>query len=221
MCILVAVLVPLTLGLGFWQLDRAAQKRAIEESRLASYGTLPAGEEQLMDAAPFGRVELEGRYDATRQFLLDNQIRRGVPGYVVVTPFDTVGGQRVLVSRGWIAAPTARAELPDARAPDSQERIVGSRWTPHDTTIDKTPWGSGWPKRIEQFDGARMREAARASQSIDFRIEEGQPGSLEPIIVGEEMSPLRHTGYAVQWFAMAFALSVAFVVLGIRRGRAG
>jgi cytochrome oxidase assembly protein ShyY1 len=26
-------------------------------------------------------------------------------------------------------------------------------------------------------------------------------------------------GYAVQWFAMAIALAIAYVVLGIRRGR--
>jgi cytochrome oxidase assembly protein ShyY1 len=219
MSILVAVLVPATIALGFWQLDRAAQKRAIEVARLASYGALPVGEEQLMQAPAFARVRLEGRFDGMHQFLLDNQTRRGVAGYVVVTPFDTVGGQRVLVSRGWIAAPSSRAELPAVAAPDSQQRIVGSRWAPHDTTTDETPWDESWPKRVEQFDGPRMGQAVRATQSIDFRLEEGQPGGLEPIIVGEEMSPVRHTGYAVQWFAMAAALSGAFVVFGFRRGR--
>ena len=54
---------------------------------------------------------------------------------------------------------------------------------------------------------------------MEFRLEEDQPGSLEPIVLGEEMSATRHIGYAVQWFGMAIALLVAYVVLGLRRGR--
>ena len=93
MTLLVVVLVPVTVGLGFWQIDRGAQKRAIEEARLASYGALPVDESHLMTATALARVRIEGRYDGARQFLVDNRSQRGVPGYVVVTPFETVGGQ--------------------------------------------------------------------------------------------------------------------------------
>jgi cytochrome oxidase assembly protein ShyY1 len=33
------------------------------------------------------------------------------------------------------------------------------------------------------------------------------------------MAPERHTGYAVQWFAMATALFALYLYLGIRRAR--
>ena len=66
---------------------------------------------------------------------------------------------------------------------------------------------------------ARMGEAVGGAIPIEFRLEEDQPGSLEPILLGEEMSSTRHIGYAVQWFAMAIALVAAYVVLGLRRGR--
>ena len=33
------------------------------------------------------------------------------------------------------------------------------------------------------------------------------------------MDPQKHLGYAVQWFAMALALLVMFVYLGIRNAR--
>ena len=64
-----------------------------------------------------------------------------------------------------------------------------------------------------------MSETLGGAIPMEFRLEEGEPGSLEPIVLGEEMSSTRHVGYAAQWFAIATALVVAFGVLGLRRGR--
>jgi cytochrome oxidase assembly protein ShyY1 len=219
MTIFVAVFVPLTIALGFWQIDRGAQKRVIEEARLASFGALPIDENGIEEATPYARVRLEGRYDERHQFLVDNHTRRGVPGYVVITPFDTVGGRRLLVNRGWVEAPPSRGELPTITTPTADVRIVGSFWMASATTRDTSDWDAHWPKRIEQFDARRISETVNATVPVEFRLEEDQPGSFEPIVLGEEMSSTRHIGYAVQWFAMAIALVIAYVVLGFRRGR--
>jgi surfeit locus 1 family protein len=219
MTLLVVALAPLTVSLGFWQIDRGAQKRAIEDARLASYGALPVDEAHLMDAPAFSSARVEGRYDGERQFLVDNRSQRGLAGYVVVTPLDSVGGRRLLVDRGWVAAPTSRSELPDVPPPSGVVKIVGTLWAASAATNDKSVWSDGWPKRVEQFDAGRMGEALGDAVPMEFRLEEDQPGSLEPILLGEEMSSTRHIGYAVQWFAMAAALVVAYVILGVRRGR--
>lgn len=219
MTVLVAVLVPLTLSLGFWQIERGAQKRAIEEARIASFGALPLAEQQLTDAPAFARVRLEGRYEGAHQFLVDNRTRRGVPGYFVVTPFNTLGGRRVLVNRGWVAAPVSRNALPDPSASERKVTIIGVMWAPSVSSTDASPWAGEWPVRVQQFDGKRMSESTGGAIPMEFRLEEGEPGGLEPIILGEEMSAVRHMGYAVQWFVMALALSIAFLALGINRGR--
>ncbi len=219
MTILVALLLPLIVGLGFWQIDRAAQKRAIENARLASFGALPIDESELAHAPTFARVRLEGRYERDRQFLLDNYTRHGRTGYVVVTPFYTVGGKRVLVDRGWILAPPLRSELPDAPPPPGKVSIVCMLWSVSAAIADTSVWDDGWPKRVEHFDGARMADAIGGAMPEEFRLEEGQPGSLKPIVVGQEMTSTQHIGYAVQWFAMAIALVVAFVAWGVRGGR--
>jgi len=219
MTFLVAVFIPLTVSLGFWQIDRAAQKRTIEDARLESFGALPLTEQRLTSAPAYARVRLEGRYESAHQFLLDNRTRRGVPGYLVVTPFNTVGGQRVLVNRGWVAGPVSRDELPNAPAPEREVKIIGAMWAPSTSSTDAGSWARAWPLRVQKFDGKRMSEVIGGAIPMEFRLEEGEPGGLEPIILGEEMSAVRHLGYAVQWFAMALALSIAFVALGIRRGR--
>ncbi len=128
MTLLVVALVPLTVSLGFWQIDRGAQKRTIEDARLASYGALPVDEAHLMDAPAFSSARVEGRYDGERQFLVDNRSQRGMAGYAVVTPFDSVGGRRLLVDRGWVAAPASRSELPDVPPPSGVVKIVGTLW---------------------------------------------------------------------------------------------
>jgi surfeit locus 1 family protein len=219
MTLLVVALVPLTVSLGFWQIDRGAQKRAIEDARFASYGALPVDEAHLMDAPAFSSARVEGRYDGERQFLVDNRSQRGLAGYAVITPFESVGGRRLLVDRGWVAAPTSRSELPDVPPPRGVVKIVGTLWAASAATRDVSVWSEGWPKRVEQFDAGRMGEAVGDAVPMEFRLEEDQPGSLEPILLGEEMSSTRHIGYAVQWFAMAAALVVAYVILGLRRGR--
>jgi cytochrome oxidase assembly protein ShyY1 len=42
------------------------------------------------------------------------------------------------------------------------------------------------------------------------RIDSGQPGALEVDWQVINVSPAKHHGYAVQWFAMALALAVIF-----------
>ena len=97
---------------------------------------MPVDEAHLLNAPAFAQSAVEGRYDGARQFLVDNHTRRGVPGYLVVTPFETIGGKRLLVDRGWIAAPVSRNDLPDAPTPDTPVRIIGVLWAASSATTD-------------------------------------------------------------------------------------
>ena len=219
MTILVAIVLPLAVALGFWQLDRAAQKRALESAHLASYGALPVDEQKLVEAAEFARVRLAGHYDAEHQFFVDNHTRHGAPGYLVMTPFATLGGRNVLVNRGWVAAPTLRKTLPTTMPPAGVVRIEGTRWADmrRSMVASSDAWDAAWPKRVQYLDVPRMAAALGAVLPIEFRLDDGQPGSLAPIVIGEEMTPARHLGYAVQWFGLAVALAVAFVVSGFKQ----
>jgi surfeit locus 1 family protein len=223
--LLVVILVPVTVALGFWQLDRAAEKRALEDARLASYGALPVGETALPALVDFARVRLQGHYDAAHQFFVDNHTRHGVPGYLVVTPFLTRGGETVLVNRGWVAAPAEREALPVIATPAEQLAIEATRWPDTRGAVPSTDtWPDSWPKRVQYLDAPRMADSladatngARHPMSIELRVDEGQPGSFAPIIIGEEMTPARHTGYAVQWFGLAIVLTIGWLIVGFRQ----
>ncbi len=67
-----------------------------------------------LDAADrFRRIAVSGRFEPSRQFLLDNRSHAGKPGYEVLTPFVLDDGQRILVNRGWVPFRGYRDQLPD------------------------------------------------------------------------------------------------------------
>ena len=118
---LTAAGVALFVVLGMWQLQRAALKESIEtkfEQRLAQpYRPLQAMDDQA--DIEFRRVLLEGKYDTTRNLLVDNQLRRGRAGYHVLTPFQLRdSAQVVLVNRGWAPWGESRATPAPIASPE-------------------------------------------------------------------------------------------------------
>lgn len=78
--------------LGFWQLDRLAERRA-RNAEIAR---------QMEPAA------LRGTFAFDRQVVEMARSRNGAPGVYVLTPLVLEDGRRVLVNRGWVYSPDAR-----------------------------------------------------------------------------------------------------------------
>src|SRR5919199_1073659 len=114
-------------ALGQWQSRRADAKRAAafeleRAEREAPIELVPGA----LDATALvhKRVAARGVFVADRTVLLANRLRRGRPGYEVVTPLRLAQSQwHVLVNRGWLAAMPGTA--PEVRTPVGEQRIVG------------------------------------------------------------------------------------------------
>jgi surfeit locus 1 family protein len=213
-------------SLGFWQLDRAAQKRAL----LDAYGERPTDAPLLVTPGfepdadwRYRRAEVAGRYIPERQFLLDNRVYRGQVGYHVLTPVRLAQSEyAVLVNRGWVPQGKTRADLPAIPAPaDEQLHIEGLIDIPSDKVFvlgegeDRAP---GWPKVLQQirFELHAEQLGIRLLPMV-LLLAEDQPGGFvrdwNPIVIGPE----RHVGYAVQWFALAAVLSILYFWVNVRR----
>ena len=103
------VLFLLLIRLGFWQLDRAEEKQALQTRYQDQISAEPVnlgqaarhrGQAQQMY---WRRCILTGSYDPQALYLLDNQVWRGVVGYQVFSRFVLPDGASVLVDRGWMA----------------------------------------------------------------------------------------------------------------------
>lgn len=220
-----AVLFVVLLILGFWQLDRAQEKRALLAGFADAQAQLPHPVDSASALAALSRfdpVQLRGRYVPDRQALLDVQMHRGEAGYRVWTPLALTDGTWVLVDRGWVPAGVDRSVLPDIEVGATARTVRGfvSPLPRAGLRLGQFDAGdTGWPRRLAWPDGDDIRRTW--DRPLPPRIvllapdePDGFVRDWNPVV---EMPPERHVGYAVQWFALAAALVTIFGVLVLRR----
>lgn len=214
--LLVALLFPLTLALGNWQLDRAVEKQQLLETltarQIAAPVDLPAlrAENLTGDDLRFRKVRLRGHFDNAHYWLLDNRLQHGKFGYEVVSPFQLVDGSIVLINRGWLAGSQRRELLPAVAAMEGEVELVAEIYVPPGEPFQLAALnGEGWPRVVQELS---MDAAATALGAAPFpyllRLKAAEPGALTPNWVAINVSPDKHRAYAAQWFAMAVALLI-------------
>ncbi|KMN17416.1 SURF1 family protein [Pseudomonas weihenstephanensis] len=218
--LVVAMLLPMLVLLGFWQLQRAEQKRQLLDTYAQHRNAAPLSVEQLLSSPEpaFRRVHLRGHLDAQHSLLLDNRIRDGKVGVELLQPFqDLASGQWLLLNRGWIEWPSRRTP-PVFSTPDQLLELEGwvyaSPGAPFQLHADPTQ--AHWPRLITAVFPARLwAELGRSGSAEEIRI---QPGPVayqaDWSVIATGMGPEKHTAYAVQWFAMALALCGLYLYLG-------
>jgi surfeit locus 1 family protein len=213
----------LTARLGVWQLDRAAQKIALqtaidaEAQRPAIANADLGGGDQL-----HRRVALRGTWVAERSVWLDNRPMDGHTGFFVVTPLRLAGRpEAILVQRGWAPRNQVdRTQLPPVATPAGEVEVVGRL--------------AASPSRLYEL-GSGSSGAIR--QNLDpaaFAVESGL--KLLPLTVvqtaasGADDGLLRHWpppdlglhkhyGYAFQWFALCALILALYVWFQLVRPR--
>lgn len=227
------LIMAVTARLGWWQLDRAAQKKAIQhaiESQAAAdvlpSSALPATEVQA-EAMRYRRVTIRGQWLSEYTVYLENRQMRGLPGFFVMTPLKLPAGDAVLVQRGWLPRNMAdRTKIAPYRTLEGEVEVTGRvmAWPSRLTALGADASG---PIR-QNLDFAD--EAVRVQRSLrPLAIAElEQPGNADDGLLRDWPMPAvdvhKHYGYAAQWFAfcaLSAGLYVWFQLIRPRRERAG
>lgn len=144
---------------------------------------------------------------------MDNRQRGGRPGFEVVQPFVVSSGLEVLVNRGWVPAPQQREQLPDIDLLEGEQTIFASVVMPsYHPMLSAKSKASGWPKIITQILPEEMQTQSKMVPDYYLNIDPASPGAFRTEWQAINMKASKHTAYAVQWFAMAFALLILTVV---------
>ncbi|KPP96817.1 SURF1 family protein [Marinobacter sp. HL-58] len=210
---------PLLVGLGVWQLERAQEKKAQLAQWQEEAGSLSWQELQASGLDAGQPVSIGGRF-GDRSWLLDNRTRDGAPGYEVLTVFYPEQGSPVLVNRGWIQAPRRRDELPDINAPRGEVRLQGRLSEFPEPPVLKEVSGNndGWPRRTQSLSYQQAREVEPDIAALVLRLSgPEQPGAYRADWAPDMMGPQTHYGYALQWFSLAAALVILTVVASYRK----
>lgn len=207
-------LLPVLLSLGFWQLDRADEKRAIQ----GQYATWQYSEPlMLADAGAvehYRPVQLQGHFDPKRYFLLDNRTRQGRVGFEVIGLFQLSSGHWFAVNRGWIEGSPDRSQLPAINSPEGEIRIIGhAYWPEPGWQLEGAEVSSQWPKVVPSLmPGDLQAWAGEALAPYLVRLAPESEAALLADWQPVNVMPEKHTGYAVQWFLMAIVLLILFVL---------
>lgn len=221
---LTAILLPLLIALGFWQLDREAEKRALESRYASRSGLAPAPLFELPEAPAelaYRPVLLRGEFVRDEYLLLDNRLRDGRFGYEVIALFrleDAPG--YALVNRGWVAGDSARRSLPRVETPAPGAVIEGQVYLPPDAPFllaEQELAVDGWPRVIQAVEMDKLAPALAERLGAPvyphlIRLNPGEASALAADWPVVNLSPQTHRGYAVQWFTMAAVLVLFFVL---------
>ena len=221
MCVLALVTMALFIALGMWQLHRAEEKRLILARKATFEHQAPrVWQGGGMPPEAFEYVQVQGRF-MPHVLFLDNQMHAHQVGYHVLSPFEIGTDRVVLIDRGWVPAGVTRSELPDIITPTEQLTLLGRAYY----SLGK-PWLLGPGIEIKQADHAVI-------ESLDLQLmEQFLHKSIYPFIIrldnkspagyvrswpAVSMPPVRHLGYAFQWFAFALVIFIIFIALNIRK----
>ena len=200
----------LLLSLGFWQFQRGLEKVDLESS-MTDAGVVSLNSPGIdWNTLNYAQVTVSGVLDLSRSFLLDNRIHKGAGGYEVLSPLATVDREQViLVNRGWVP----KNDVPNLNGIEGVE-LTGQLYLPKlgFTLGPAYTESEAWPRIIQYLDLAAMSQALGQPVSpvvivLDSGPDQGYTRIWQPYV----MDPMKHYGYAAQWWGLA----IVFIVFGL------
>ena len=206
-------------SLGLWQIERGQAKTTILaefEDNLSKTPTYLNQESKRWD-----RVYVKGKWDNSKQILVDNVINRGIVGYKVLTPLRIIEtNQLILVDRGWIKQNKFRDILPNIELVDGDEVVSGILEYPElGLVLSEDLISKEWPK-VSQTKNLEVisKEYDEFIYPMILLADPILKNSLEYIkITPTNMTPTKHYGYSAQWFLMFLVLCLMYLWYGFKK----
>ncbi len=225
--LLVLLLLPVLLRLGIWQLDRAQEKRdlAANMATKASQEPMALDKALALDNPDQTPVVMLGQPLNDFFLVIDNQKQGKRLGYEILALFQVENyPQPVLVSRGWLPRQDFYQKVP--QIPEFTDPIIKGNLYFSKGANAVVAANAQWEAvdncyLIGQFDMQTIKEkvAQMGYHIAPFVVR--QQAELDSTFVRHwplmASPPQKHTAYAVQWFGMALALLIIFLVVNSKR----
>ncbi len=222
--VLAIVLIIGLASLGRWQLRRADEKQRLYDAFDAGADATRVIDLKTAPLTRYQHVRARGSYDGSRQILIDNMSdAQGHAGYYVITPFALAAGGWLLVNRGWIPVGASRAQLPTLDVAADVRDIAGR--ADHLPTAgiqlgERTalrppfPVVANFPNHDEI--ASALHETSWTAATDVVLLDAGQPDGYVRQWQPPGFPPLRNIAYAVQWFGLALALGIIYLVTNLQ-----
>ena len=217
----VALLIVTMMNLGFWQLRRLDQKRALNDA-VATRSELPVvalTATNVSSLSEWQRVSVSGAYLFDKAVTIINRSTDGAAGYDSVVPLRTTFGATILVNRGFVPLATKNPSPPSGELsvvgylrPSQSRHALGA--------IDSTDPSN---TEFQRFDiPLIMKHVGDAPFPMYIQLLKESPNPNQELpshIALPEPSEGPHLSYAVQWFFFSATALTAWVVVVRRKLR--
>lgn len=209
--------------LSSWQFDRRDQRVDENEAVVNNYDAEPQPIDTALpeldsfeDGQEWLPVTVEGEYLAEEQLLVRGRPRDGLPGFEILTPFETTSGEVFIVNRGWL--PTGESQdYPDSvPEPPEGQLTITARLKPGEPEIPgrSAPEGQIATIHLETF-AAELGEDRTYTGAYGLLRTESTSAETGKLVSKPELSEGNHLSYAFQWIIFAIIAAVG-LLYGLR-----
>lgn len=212
--------------LGFWQLDRAAQKERLFAAFAGAAAQAPVTLEEarrMPESTRYPLVSVRGRYDAMHAYYLVDRTHDGKVGTIAYAIFEPADGSTpLLVDRGFVAGDAQGRTASIPPPPEGEQQLSGLYAPAPGSGLrlggNALPRQTAWPKESIYLDVSEI--AADANRSLDAKILLLAPDAASGFVREwrpDVFPPERHRGYAFTWFTLAAIVAAVFVGMHWRK----
>jgi|TARA_B110000211_G_scaffold196991_1_gene226287 surfeit locus 1 family protein len=196
--------------LGTWQLYRLDWKQDLISTIDQGLTSKPIQYSNKININ-YQRVILDGKYDLKNQIYLYSLNSKGQPGFDVITPFQTLGGDNILINRGWIDKEMKnKAEInliKNNKVQGFLRKIVKKNIFKPENNIEKNVWFSINLKQIKEITGKNFDNYVVFLEDESITLPNPKKISIDV--------PNNHLKYAITWYSIS--ISILFYFLYFRR----
>lgn len=202
------------ISLGFWQLNRLAEKKLFIETLATTLNAEPVRLSNLENPNIYSKIKIDGHFLENFSIYLYGLRSMSLEknGYYLLTPFKTYDDRIIMVARGWFAH-KEKGNINLKSDHTITQSITGVVLPPEKQSIfvpkndfKNNIWFTLDLREMSENLGLKLR---------DFYLIQLEPKNLPTLITALDTKSLLairndHLGYAITWFSLAIALAIIF-----------
>jgi len=196
-------------SLGTWQLYRLQWKQDLINQISEGLNSVPIQYSQNINKN-YQRVTLVGKYNFKNQIYLYNLNKKGQPGFDVITPFETLNKENVLINRGWIKKEFKNNPRINSFSKNIKGLLKESNkkniFTP-ENDLKENIWFSINLNEVQKLTGKKFNK-------FIVYLEDEKINTPKPKEITIDL-PNNHLKYAITWYSIS--ISILFYFLYFRK----
>ena len=187
--------------LGTWQLVRLQWKNTLIDQINEGLNSSPVNYSEKI-RVNYQRVFTEGKYNFEKQIYLYSLNDKGQPGYDVITPFETLNLENILVNRGWIKSNLKNNDAINRTIRNKIQGLILKNIKPNifkpENDVEANIWFSINLEQVKKVTGKNFGNYILYLEDKKINIPKPKKITID--------LPNNHLKYAFTWYAISISI---------------